>query len=1154
MSDQPISTIFNITPRYLRSVNLERDFNDPRSLENYILTPHGSQCLGQLALGLRKGGTERAWRFTGNYGSGKSSFALLVAHWFSGNARSLKSLVGEGLRYEAFGVTTKPRYVPVLVTGSREPMGRAILRAVVRVMDEQYSRGIRSALVNTIERAVQRSTGLTDTDVVDWVIQCNAKLIKDGKAGGILILLDELGKFLEYAAFHPQQQDVFLLQKLGEAAATSGDQPLFLVGLLHQSFDAYADSLDQATQREWEKIAGRFQEVVFNQPLAQIAQLAAAAIHVREQFLTPAIREEAQAGMEAAFDVGWMGSAANRGDLIKLAPKVFPLHATVLPVLVRTFIRFGQNERSLFNFLLSNEPFGLQDFAHRPLAIGNTYRLPDFYDYVRANFGHRLSVRSYRSHWTEIESMVDSFATSDPLQLSVVKTVGILNLLDEADLAPTDKVIQAALGGQGGFGSHKVRSAIEGLHKSRRILFRRGVSGSYCLWPHTSVDLETQLHKATKSVPVVTSVGDALKEFLETRPIVARRHYIQTGNLRYFDVRYCSVADLEKVALQPSAADGLIVVALCENLEQRAAAEAIAQGAVASGMKNLLIAVPHDPLVNLAGLVVDAQRWDWVALNTHELTGDRFAREEVTRQKNSARQRLERRVQDLLGLRSLEGGMALRWFRCGCSITISSTRELLGSVSEICDDLYNQAPLISNELINRRNLSSAAAAARMRLIEHILTSANKPYLGMDETKKPPEMSMYLSILKRGRVHREDRGTWRLVEPAGHTETQDPCRILPTFRAIRAFLDKRGDARVKVSELFTHLGQPPWGIHGGLAPLFLALFAVIHADDVAFYEDNTFLREVRGDEFMRMSKAPTTFDVQLCRIVGIRSDVFELLLRVMEIASPADKSAQILDVVRPLCQFVAQLPNYARNTRRLSSVALAVRDVILAAKEPVKLLFQDLPIACEMKPFPAQGPCLPDAAKQFAVCLRTAIDELRTASPGLMDRMRDCVRAEFSLVGDFVAVRDRLAARAEPLVVMTTDPRLKALCLRFTDRALVEEAWLESLGSLVALQPPSRWRDSDEDTFNREMSAQAQQFRNLESIAFKKHGAGDWAEAFRLALTKEDGSEAQEVVYVEKEERAAIDQIAEGVRAVLGSDRRLGMAAISKVVWQYIGKH
>lgn len=754
-----------------------------------------------------------------------------------------------------------------------------------------------------------------------------------------------------------------------------------MVGLLHQGFDAYADNLDQATQREWEKIAGRFQEVLFNQPLAQISQLVAAAICVREQLLPPGSREEVRAGMEATFDVGWMGTAANRIDLVKLAPKLFPLHGTVLPALVRTFIRFGQNERSLFNFLLSNEPFGLQDFADRPLAIGNTYRLPDFYDYVRANFGHRLSVRSYRSHWTEIESMVESFATSDPIQLKIVKTVGVLNLLDEADLAPTDEAIQAALCGPSGLGAHKVRAALDNLHKTRRVLFRRGASGSYCLWPHTSVDLEAALEKATKAVGQMPNVGDALREFLETRPIVARRHYIQTGNLRYFDVRYCSAGDLEKAILQPTEADGLIVVALCEKLAHRTFAERVAESATAMGMRNLLIAVPHDPLINHAGLVADAQRWDWVALNTPELNGDRFAREEVTRQKNAARQRLERRVQDLLGLRSLEGGMALRWFQSGRPVTISSTRDLLSRVSEICDVLYDQAPLISNELVNRRSLSSAAAAARMRLIEQIFTGADKPFLDMDRTKKPPEMSMYLSILKRGRIHREDHGAWRLFEPTARTESEDPCRFLPAFQAIQVFLEKRGDGRVKVSEMFFHLAQPPLGIRAGIAPLILALFTAIHPEDVAFYEDNTFLREVRGDEFMRMSKAPETFEIQLCRIVGLRADVFELLLRVMEIASPTNKAGQILDVVRPLCQFVARLPDYARNTRRLSSVALAVRAAILAAKEPVKLLFQDLPLACNMEPFPMTGPSSHSAAKQFAARLRSAIDELRAALPG-----------------------------------------------------------------------------------------------------------------------------------------------------------------------------
>lgn len=497
--------------------------------------------------------------------------------------------------------------------------------------------------------------------------------------------------------------------------------------------------------------------------------------------------------------------------------------------------------------------------------------------------------------------------------------------------------------------------------------------------------------------------------------------------------------------------------------------------------------------------------------------------------------------------------MALDWFYSGKPIAISSTRDLLSGISRICDELHSQAPLISNELINRRALSSAAAAARMRLIEHIFTDGDKPLLGMDQTKKPPEMSMYLSVLKRAKIHREDHGGWRLAEPAGNTDLQDPCRVLPTFRAIHAFIGKHGDERVKVSDLFSHLEQRPWGIRAGLTPLFLALYTAIHRNEIAFYEENTFLREVRGAEFMRMSKAPETFEVQFCRIKGLRADVFELLLRVLEIEPYPENSGQILEVVRPLCQFAAQLPDYARNTSRISPMALAVRDAILHAREPVKLLFQDLPAACGMKPFPMTGPCLHSVAGEYATKLQSAIEELRATFQGLHNRMRDHIRTEFSLAGRFTAARERLAIRADSLIVMATEPRLKALCLRLTDRALAEDDWIESLGSLVALRPPSNWHDSDEDTFKRVLSSQAMQFRHLESIAFTKHRDSDWAEAFRVALTREDGSEAQEVVYVEKSERHAVDQIRKELSAVLGNDRRLGMAAISEVIWEYIGK-
>ena len=1150
MLDRTISTVFNITPRYLRSTNLERDFKDPGALENYVFTPHARQCLSRLARGLRPGATDRAWRVTGNYGSGKSSFALLLAHWFSGKIKPLTRVMGDPISYEAFGIATNPRYIPVLVTGSREPIGQALLRSLLRVIREEYTDIPLPSLVAEMTRAIKDAKPLSDSQVVEWVLECNSRLITDRRARGMLILLDELGKFLEFAAFHPQQQDAFLLQKLGEAAAASGEKPLFLIGLLHQGFSAYADNLDQATQHEWEKIAGRFEEIVFNQPLAQISQLIASALRVRPQLLTPENQEEQRAGMDAALRLGWMGSGAGRSDLLRLAPQLFPLHATVLPALVRTFSRFGQNERSLFTFLLSNEPFALQDFSAKPATPGNTYRLPEFYDYIRANLGHRLCAQSYRSHWTEIEAMVESFATSDPTQLKVVKTVGTLNLLDDADLAPTDGAIEAALGGLGGLQPLTIRAAVEDLHKKRRVLFRRGVSGSYCLWSHTSVDLEAALEKAGKALGHVSRVGHYLKDILETRPLVARRHYIQTGNLRYFDVRYSRPDELEKTMLQPTEADGVVVVALCETHEDRISAENVARSPAAQSLRSTLIAIPIDPLLNHARLVADALRWDWVALNTPELNGDRFAREEVCRQKQAGRSRLERRIQDLIGLRSFGGSMALSWFHVGAPLAISSARELHSRISNICDNLYNEAPQISNELVNRRNLSSAAAAARMRLIERIFTDADKDLLGMDPAKKPPEMAMYLSILRRAHIHRKSRGAWTLDEP----DRSDPCQVRPLFRSIRAFLEAHGDNRVKVSDLLTHLANPPLGIRAGLAPLFLAIYAAIHSNEVAFYEDNTFLPEVRGNEFLRLSKAPETFEIQLCRIAGLRADVFASLVRALEISQPTDRTARVLEVVRPLCQFVGRLPDYSRKTHKLPGPALAVRAAILAATDPVKLLFHDLPLACKMEPFSinaASPSSLP--AKQFATRLRSALDDLRGALSALSERMLEQIKLELAVDGRFAAIRERLAVRADRLLVMATEPRLKALCLRFKDLALIEEAWLESLGSLVASQPPSRWSDEQEDTFRRELSDLASRFRNLESIAFKKQGANDWAEAFRLALTREDGAEAQDVIYIETQEKDKVEEIEKLVRQALGTNHRLAMAALSKVLWQSLGK-
>ena len=140
MNATAISSVLQIAPRYMRSANVERDIRDSKALDNYILTAHAQECLGRLAKGLRPSSTQRAWRLTGNYGSGKSSFALFLARWFSGHAGRLSRSLAVNVNYDRFSIGSRPDYLPLVVTGSREPMGKAILRSLGALAQADFRR------------------------------------------------------------------------------------------------------------------------------------------------------------------------------------------------------------------------------------------------------------------------------------------------------------------------------------------------------------------------------------------------------------------------------------------------------------------------------------------------------------------------------------------------------------------------------------------------------------------------------------------------------------------------------------------------------------------------------------------------------------------------------------------------------------------------------------------------------------------------------------------------------------------------------------------------------------------------------------------------------------------------------------------------------
>ncbi len=561
--DTKIREIFRTPRRFLRSTNLERDFNDPRALESYALTPFVVDAFDRIATGASEGSGRRAWRITGDYGVGKSSFALFLARYLSDpKSRAIANILKRSGASKSKGLRS---FIPILVTGDREGLAGSIARGV-RTAFSTLGRGRPSKalgnLLSTSEKASKSGTLASLASVLDMAIA-----IADQRGSGILLILDEMGKFLEHAANHPETEDVFLLQVLAERAVRSGASPFMIMGLLHQSFQAYAERLPFAQKHEWEKIAGRFEEVVFDQPLVHTATLVAHALGIDVPALPRSVMRAARHALSASKDAGWLGRT-----FVDDGVSLYPLHPMVLPVLVRFFARFGQHERSLFSFLLSNEPFGLQAVADMPLSPDNWYRLHHFFDYVRAVFGHRLSGESYRSSWLRLIEIVNRVHDLPAQEMAAVKTIAVLNLLDTEDLAASNEAVAASLGLDRRHSSSMLKGLVD-----RGLLFQRGQSGEYRLWGASSVNLRAAFQEAIASIGERGEFAAAVAPYLDKRPIAARRHYLTTGTLRYFDVRYTGAASVEAVSAQRPDADGSIVVVLAENEGERSLANIAAQ-------------------------------------------------------------------------------------------------------------------------------------------------------------------------------------------------------------------------------------------------------------------------------------------------------------------------------------------------------------------------------------------------------------------------------------------------------------------------------------------------------------------------------------------------------------------------------------------------
>lgn len=1125
-----LSDLIHVQSNWTRSVNVERDAADwVAGSAHYTLTPLALSIMDQAVSAIVNSRYTRAWTITGPYGTGKSAFALALTHLLSPNGP--RSPLSASLKREAPELADrfaqiwadKVHFLPVLINGRRA--------------------GLIPALIDGLKRALGATEGNADLvsaldalDANDAVGLTTLYEAASSRIGGLLLIIDELGKFLEYAAQRPDRTDVFVLQLLAEAAARSGQAPLLFFGILHQALVRYGSHLTQAQRDEFSKVQGRFADIAFNQSHDLMLRLVGDALEGPGIHLAPAVlgpnkqdqtlqtlKQQVLALATKVVKAGLGLGGIEQVEAVDLLTRCAPLHPITALVLGPLFRRLAQNERSLFTFISSAEPFGLREFLRQTPITGHAIPLytPDrLYDYVMSALGTALYQDVAGRRWAQVEASLDRMRDGTQLEVRLVKTIGLLTAVGETGkLRATLDVLTLCCSEP----TSEIDAALKRL-VLRKVIVYRSFTDAYRLWEGSDIDIEERLTAARAYVDEAKGLDELLSASVPPRPIVARRHSFEKGTLRFAEVVYVGHERLAAKLAEPlpDDADGRLIHVLTESPAQTSElCRRLTGGEFPTD--DLTIVVPLELGTTLHGAALELERLKWVRDHTPELTGDLVAQRELRSRLYETEQILRRELE--VGLSPAGTDLNCYWY--GSVTRVKGLRGLNQFLSSVYDAVFAKTPVIQNELINRRQLSSAAAAARRLLIEAMLEHAVEPNLGI--TGHPPQRSMYLSVLAANQLHVKDEdGSWRLTAPASDSP------LAPVWVVWNEFLQGARERRRSLRELWDQMSCPPLGLRDGVIPVLIFAMLLERSNEIGFYEAGSFVPELTLPHAERFMRAPEKFEVRYCPMDGLRLELFTQLSQVVGGRNGQD----LVPLVRALIRNVAKLPPYVQKTQALSDPTRRVRAALMNAREPDVLLFDELPKALGY-PSLLTDSVSADVVKPFVDSLVAAISEMNKAYRLLVDRLFTLLSNALGLPEELPDALAALRRRISRLRGITLELRVKGFLDHLAPPEVSEafDPWIESLGSFVASRPPSTWNDSDLARYESELAGLVRRVHHLEDISFTKgmYAAQEDVDALRLGLTTQQGEELHQVVVLKPTQRERLAELESSIATLLAQN-------------------
>lgn len=1150
--------MISVATGFQYSVNIGYDLNNVDKLKNFIPTQSALRLLEEILLSTAVSSSERARILIGAYGKGKSHIVLTILSILLKSDLPLFEKLLPKLKENVRLLQLVQNYyesdnkiLPVVITGSNTSLTQAFLLALQRTLSENdlldlmpetnYRAAIsvierwrikfpdtygqlESALDEPVSELIYKLSNFDISayetferiypsltagsifnpflgfDVVE-LYESVSKSLREKGYTGLYAVYDEFSKYLEANIIEASISDTKMLQDFAEKCNRSGALQMHLMLICHKEVSNYIDKLPKQKVDGWRGVSERFKHIHLNNNFSQTYEIIASVI---QKQLAPWNAFQANHSEDFQnINQRYHSHPLFDGNEVELQLAVrgcYPLHPVSTFILPRLSEQVAQNERTLFTFLSSEGAQTLRAFLDCYNDETVTFITPDaIYDYFESLFKKEAYGSKTHENYVLTSSII-SRLPEDSLESKIVKTISLIYILQQFErLKPTKDEIVGVYSAS--YSVSEITAAIDKLIEEELVVYLKRSNNYLCLKQTSGVDIRQKIADLTEASKSRVSVKDILNSSNFDNYMYPSRYNDDREMTRFFSFVFIDQKEVTaetdwEIKSEAIRADGVIFAVIPHDEESIQSIKEMLLETSRGCSRQIFILPKHffeiERTVREYQAVLDLREEaanDPVLFNEYDVVYED----------------LRDIISAFFALYAQPERHKAIYIFDGEAQNIHRKAALTELLSNICDCVYSDTPIINNEAVNRNEITGIATTSRSKIVTALLRNQLEKNLGLSGTGQ--EVSIMRSTLVRTSILVEEEGVPHIVL---HPDNQ---HISNMMRTIESFLNTaRSHSSLSFDALYAVLMSPEHhiGLRRGLIPIYLA--AVFHVYKQQIMISDRFGEvAITADTLLQINANPSAFTLSYIDWDPEKQTFMDRLsVAFAPYIVDAERSANTYDyIANAMRRWMMALPKFAKESIVLPSgeqVDGRYRTMMRFLRQnesSYDLLFVKLPktFGCE---------------DTFTIGLVNGIIAAKRCYDGIMDELKwvlsEKTKAMFSLPQDEQKLEQMsLASVVQDWCETLDQDAFEHLFPDGTEKILElfktvtndEKEFVTKLAKAVTGLRPDDWNSKTIDSFTTNLS----RYKETAESYHKKHSIENPASArtYMVTFIDKDGS-------------------------------------------------